>query len=289
MVVFGGGQSSLHPDGSFDVGGVAPGAYWVSMFSMSGQIRSIARQAVDVGAGDVDGVVLTVIPPGSLRGIARLEGTPPATGPQVSASNLHLSLMPAEIIGMAGPPPNAKFSEDGTFLIDNVNPGKFYVQAAAPPGTYLKSVRFGNSEILGKELDLSGGAAGQLELVYRYGPGQIEGQLDLAQNSSGAPGITAQIAVVPEELHADGSGAHFAGTDTKGTFSINNLPPGRYRAYAFEDVNPSMLQNPDLLKQLESKSPVLEVKENEKKQVQLSLIPRDELDQIYARLGIQGQ
>lgn len=289
IVVFGGGQSSLHPDGSFDISGVAPGAYYLSMFNMSGQIRGMARQAVDVGAGDVDGVVLTITPPGSLRGVARLEGNPPANSSQVSASKLHLTLMSAEMMSMMSPPASAKFSDDGTFTIENVMPGKFYLQANAPPGTYLKSARFGNSEVLGKELDLTGGAAGQLELIYRYGPGEIDGQIDSTQNGSASSGAVAQIAVVPEELNADGSGLRFSGTDTKGTFSMANLPPGRYRAYAFEEVNPNALQNPELLKQLESRSSLIAVKENEKKQVQLPLIHADELTQIYARLGVQPQ
>jgi len=256
---------------------------------MSGQIRSTARQPVDVGAGDVDGVVLTVTPPGSIKGVARLEGTPPANGPQISASNLHISLMPAEMMGMMGPPPNAKVSADGTFAIENVNPGRFYLQTNAPPGTYLKSVRFGNSEILGKELDLTNGAAGQLEVVYRYGPGEVDGQLDSSQNGSADPNATAQIAVVPEELNADGTGIRFSQSDSKGTFSVPNLAPGRYRAYAFENVEISALQNPDMLKQLESKGSAFELKENEKKQVQLPLIHSDEIAQIYARLGIDPQ
>ncbi len=168
--------------------------------------------------------------------------------------------------------------------------GKFYVQTSAPPGTYLKSVRFGSSEVLGKELDLTGGAAGQLELIYRYGPGEVDGQLDSAQNNSPADsGSVAQIAIVPEQLNADGTGVRFSGTDDKGTFSIGNLPPGRYRAYAFEEVDFNALQNPEVLKQLESKTPLFEVKENEKKQVQLPLIPQDEVAQIYARLGVQPQ
>jgi hypothetical protein len=256
---------------------------------MSGQIRNRARQEVDVGTGDLDGVVLTLTPPGSIKGVARLEGTPPSNGPQLSASNLHVGLVPAEMTGMIGGPANAKFSPDGTFTIENVSPGKFYVQTNAPPGTYLKSIRFGNSEVLGKELDLSSGAAGQLELVYRYGPGEIDGQLESAQNGTTDNGAAAQIAVVPEQLTADGTGIRYATTDAKGNFKTPNLAPGRYRAYAFEEVNYNALQNPDMLKQLESKSEVFEVKENEKKQVQLPLIPRDEVDQLYARLGIQPQ
>ncbi|MFL6450748.1 MAG: carboxypeptidase regulatory-like domain-containing protein [Bryobacteraceae bacterium] len=290
MIIFSSGQSTLRDDGSFDIAGVAPGAYYLNMFSMSGQIRSIGRQAIDVGAGNVDGIVLPLTPPASIKGVARIEGTPPANMAQLSASNLHLSLMPAETTGMMGPPANAKFSADGTFSLENVAPGKFYLQTNALPGTYLKSVRFGNSEILGKEIDLTGGAAGELELIYRYGPGEIDGQLDSTRSGSSADGgIVAQIAVVPEELNADGSGVRFLATDTKGTFSITSLPPGRYRTYAFEEANLGALQNPDLLKQLETKSPLIEVKENEKKLVQLPLIPRDELNQIYTRLGVPGQ
>jgi protocatechuate 3,4-dioxygenase beta subunit len=281
-------QSSLLPDGSFDIAGVAPGAYYLNMFSMAGRIRNYARQEIDVGTGDVDGVVLTVTPPGSIKGVARLEGTPPANSPQVSASSLHVNLMPAEMTGMMGGPANAKFSADGTFTVENVSPGKFYVQTNAPPGTYLKSIRFGNAEILGKELDLSGGAAGQLDLVYRYGPGEIDGQVDSTQNgTTDTASATTQIVVVPEELHADGSGVRFASLDAKGNFKLPNLPPGRYRAYALEEVNYNALQNPDLLKQLETMSPAFEVKEKENKQVQLHLILQNELDQLYARLGIQ--
>lgn len=284
-----GGQSILRPDGSFDLAGVAPGSYYLTMFNLSGQIRSMARAAVDVGDGDVDGVILAAISPGSLKGLARLEGTPPANGPQVSASNLHLSLMPAEMMSTFAPPANAKFASDGTFTIENVMPGKFTVQASAPPGTYLKSIRFGTSEILGKELDLSGGAAGRLELIYRYGPGEIDGQLDQEHNSSVKSGLVTQIVLIPEELNADGSGAHYSGASPKGTFSILNVPPGQYRAYAFEDVNLNTLQNPEMLKQLEAKSPLFEVKENEKKQIQPTLISQDEFEQLSARFGAQPQ
>ncbi len=226
MIMFGGGQSGIRPDGSFDIAGVAPGAYYLNMFVMSGQIRTAARQAVDVGSGDVDGVVLTITSPGSIRGVARLEGTPPGNGTQLSASNLHVTLTSTEMMGMMGPPASAKFSPDGTFTIENITPGKFYIQTNAPPGTYLKSARFGNSEVLGKELDLTGGAAGQLELVFRYGPGEIDGQLDSAQNGSPISGPAAQIVVVPEELNADGSGVRFSSTDTKGTFSIRQSSTG---------------------------------------------------------------
>lgn len=290
IVMFSGGQSSPQPDGSFDIAGVAPGSYYLNLFSMGGPIRSSARQSIDVGAGDVDGVVLTATPPGSLRGVARLEGTPSAGSAQASAANLHLSLQPSETMGMMGPPPSAKFASDGSFTMDNVSAGKFFVQAGQVPGAYLKSIRYGNSEILGKELDLSGGAGGELEIVYRYGPGEVDGKVDLPQAGSGASSSASlQIVLVPEVLNADGSGLRMATADSSASFTLTGLSPGRYRAYAFEQVNFNELQNPELLKQLESKGSSVEVKENDKKQIQLPLISLDDLNQLFLRAGVQPQ
>ncbi len=39
----------------------------------------MARQPIEVGAGDVNDVVLNVVPPGSLSGRIQIEGTPPAS------------------------------------------------------------------------------------------------------------------------------------------------------------------------------------------------------------------
>ncbi len=46
---------------------------------------------------------------------------------------------------------------------------------AAPDGAYLKSVRFGQQEMLGKEIDLSQGASGELEITFRYGAAEVDG------------------------------------------------------------------------------------------------------------------
>ncbi len=81
----------------------------------------------------------------------------------------------------------------------------------------------------------------------------------------------------------------FSSTNQNGTFSLQQLPPGQYRAYAFEEMNSGQLQNPEVLKQLESRGTEVEVKENDKKQIQLPLISADDLQQILAKLGIESQ
>ncbi len=92
--------------------------------------------------------------------------------------------------------------------------------------------------------------------------------------------------LVPETLHEDGSGMHFGNSGSGGSFTVKQVPPGHYRAYAFEKPDYQQMQNPDVLKQLESKGTDVELKENDKKQIQLPLITADDMQQIYLKLGL---
>jgi hypothetical protein len=228
----------------------------------------VARQPVEVGAADLNDVILSIVPPGTLRGRISVEGDGPA------APDFHPQLFLVSEEGAMGMSP-VKFADDGTFTIENIGPGKYYPQiGSAPEGTYLKSVRWGQQELLGKELDFSNGAFGELEIVFRYGVAQVGG---VVQNAP--PDLT--IVLVPEVLNADGSGMDFSGVDQNGAFSFKRVTPGRYLAYALEQVDNNQLQNPDVLKQLASKGVEVEVKEKDNKQIQLTPIPADDLKRIF--------
>ena len=67
---------------------------------------------------------------------------------------------------------------------------------------------------------------------------------------------------------------------------MTGVPPGHYRAYALEEMNYNEVQNPEVLKQLEQKGTDVEVKENDKKQIQLPLISADDFQQLLARAGL---
>ena len=132
-----------------------------------------------------------------------------------------------------------------------------------------------------------------MELVLRYGPGEVDGTVQVAQSDGSAnAGQTAlpsaSVMLVPEVLNDDGSGMLLGSTNQSGTFSLKQVPPGRYRAYALEQMNTGELQNPAVLRELEGKGSDVEVKENDKKQLQLKLISADDLQQIFAKLGIDS-
>ena len=189
-----------------------------------------------------------------------------------------------------------KPKEDGTFNAENLAGPRYYLSPDSPSGTYLKSVRFGNQELLGKELDFSQGA-GPLTVVFSFNAAQVSGSIqqpesnstpaDVSGTAQPTPAATAVVAMIPDVLNEDGTGMHFEDPNSDGSFTAKQLPPGRYHAYAFAEVDREQLQNPDLRKQLESLGVEVELKENEKKQLQLPLISAQDMQQIYARLGIE--
>ncbi len=160
---FNGGTNINKKDQSFDIAGVAPGSYNLELVTMGRGMRTFSRQPLDVGAADINDVVLTVIPPGSLHGQIHIEGTPQAGTDAANMASIHVNIYPAEN--------GARSAGTGTHprkptvhsSIDDVSPGKYYINANAPSGTYLKSVRFGSQEILGKELDVSQNVSGELD------------------------------------------------------------------------------------------------------------------------------
>ncbi len=294
MFMFGGG-ANVTKDHTFDLSGIAPGSYTLSVFAMGGQLKGLGHADVDVGQGDVNDVQLTIVPPGALRGQVTFEGNPQAGSAAVNLKNVHIYLAPTDMSMMMFGNNNAIPKDDGTFTIDNVSPGKYYVNPNAPSGTYLKSVRFGSQEVLGKELDLAQGS-GQITLIFSYGVAEVDGTVQFPQNaaatgdaaSSAQPAVTpdATIVLIPDALNEDGSGMHMGSSGANNSFTVKQVPPGHYRAYAFESVDYGQLQNPDVLKQLEGKGVDVEVKENDKKQIQLPLVSEEAMRQIYSKLGI---
>jgi Carboxypeptidase regulatory-like domain len=270
-----GGQQVLKSDSSFDISGVAPGAYYFNVSSFkSGPISTVAHQPVDVSGSDINDLVVAMSPMGTLRGRISIEGDGPAKPefhPQI--------FLTSEEAMMAAP--MAKFAEDGTFSIENIGPGKYYPQiSGAPNGAYLRSVRLGQQEILGKDLDFSNAGSGELEIVFRYGVAQLTGTIQMPQDANKPSAPDFMVVLVPGSLNADGSGMRLGQADQTGTFTMKNITPGRYLAYALQLVDTNQLQNPDVLKQLASRGVEVELKEKDNKQIQLTPVPADDLKRI---------
>jgi hypothetical protein len=277
--------------GTFDLGGVPTGNYALNLYEESSDFHVLGTTLVEVSGSEVNDVVINVVPASTLRGRIQVEGATPGASeaPNLGSVRVALQGMNESAYGSG----EAYAKSDGSFAIESLSPGRYALHLFPTlDGAYIKSVQLGQQEMLGKELDFSQGVSGALLITLGYGVAEVNGTVQTPQQEAGSeassnkPVSATSIALVPEELRPDGSGFQYGNTTQTGTFSIKNVPPGRYRAYALEDMKRDQMDNPDFLKQLESKGVELEVKENDKKQIQLTLIPAAETQRILTQLGI---
>lgn len=292
MYFFGG--ESVTKKGTFDLGNVATGSYTLNLYSHAGSFQVVGSLPVEVAGSDLNGVIINVIPAGTLRGRIQIEGGSQNAGDAANLSSVQVGLQPGDE-AMRGWQ-SAYSKQDGTFTLESVDPGKYDLRLfPLLEGTYIKSVQLGQQEMLGKEFDFTQGVSGELLITLSYGVAEVDGTVQMpSQDSSGGASsnqlaTAASIVLVPEEIRPDGSGFEYGNPTQTGTFSIKNVAPGRYRAYAFEEMKRDQMDNPDFLKQIESKGVEVELKENDKKQVQLTLTPAADTQKILAQLGIEGQ
>jgi hypothetical protein len=153
---------------------------------------------------------------------------------------------------------------------------------------YIKSVRIGDRDVPDRTLDLTQGA-GNVEIVAASSSGRLEGSvIDENQPSQNGAAVSgANVVLVPEIATGDFSGGvRSAATDTKGYFSFKSIPPGSYTVFACEGLDSEQWSDPELAKALGGQAEQVQIGENEKKQLQLKLIPADQMAQILGRLGL---
>lgn len=100
---------------------------------------------------------------------------------------------------------------------------------------------------------------------------------------------SAGVVLIPDTLNADGSGVESSSLNQNGQFSVKQLRPGHYRAYAFEKIDGNVLENPDVVKLLSGSGTDVDLNENDRKQIQLPLTSADDTKQLLARAGVEMQ
>ena len=149
----------------------------------------------------------------------------------------------------------------------------------------MKSARYGQTDVAGREFEVGAGG-GEMEIVLRAGAAQVEGTIerppDAAEDGQDRMPGPAYYLLVPDKLRADGSGLRFGKADRGSKFSVKDLTPGHYRAYAFASIDLAAIQNPSVLKALEPFGTDLQLNENEKASLSLLVVPADQAAWAFA-------
>ncbi len=175
---------------------------------------------------------------------------------------MRISLLPVDPVVVALGNRSVTFAEDGSFTLAGVPQGKYRLQASVLPNSYLKTVRMGEQDITKTYVDLTGVVAPEpLNLLFSARRAMLG--VIVIFDSDSSPRGTALF--VPQPYPADpkiqATGFTELAVDQSGYDQSNNMPPGRYRVYAFENYDPVEGISELTLQRLESKSEVINLVE----------------------------
>ncbi|HYL77225.1 MAG TPA: carboxypeptidase regulatory-like domain-containing protein [Bryobacteraceae bacterium] len=259
----------LDAQGNFELRGVAPGSYMLRADYNNDNMRFSGRLQLDVGNSNIEGIELSLSPPGELKGKLVVEENGDLAG-----TRLNVLLQPKQNGAMMGNS-RAQVQDDLNFQMNNVGPDPYdIVVTNLPEGFYLKSVRLGQQDVTETGVDFSQGvSAGELVVTINPHGGQIDGT---AQNDKGEAAASATVTLIPDEAHRELNWLYkTANTDQNGHFTMKGLRPGKYTIYAWEDIEQGAYQDADFVKPHESSGEKVTIEQSAHSTVQLKVVPAE--------------
>ncbi len=257
---------------TFEIRGVLPGSYWLVAATLDGSTFR-ARMPLEVGRTPPEPIQLTLAPGFDVKGTILVEGSG-----NLQLESAHVSLQLQELQYPAQQPA-VQVNKDGSFVLSGVVPGRWRLNVAGLPG-YVKSATLAGQEISPYGFDIGDGAAGPLEITIGTKMGGMEGSV-----SGTLPKQRGSVSVVlvPEDQERRGAGLErgINVPDAGGRFSLNDMTPGRYRAFALETSNPwHFVYDLVLSKALASRGALVEISEGGRSEATVPLISAEELERL---------
>jgi protocatechuate 3,4-dioxygenase beta subunit len=260
-------------DGRFEFAGVLPGSYRIQsdasarfmMFDPRDGAPArppqtlFARTVVGVTDSDVEDLPVPVAKGAEISGKLVGEVEEPT---HVSVALLPSgSDQPGDLV--------ARVDGDGTFRLHNIPPDSYEVAVGGLPGAaYVKTVTFGGQDYTNRDLDLTSGAGGTLELRLSPDAGEVTGTV---RNAKGDPMPGALVQIWP----AGGESAKSVKADDSGAFHFRSLPPADYRVAAWEDLDDDLAEYPAFRARFEAQAVPVTVAQRGRQQVEVKAIPRE--------------
>jgi hypothetical protein len=258
--------SPIGKDGHFEACGLLPGDYSAVASDDRGYS---SRQPIHVDETSDQVVRLPMPPQTDFTGRIVFEGEQPR-GPK--------GRVELRLVEWNGPPQQAEIDATGRFSFKDVNPGRYVIALAGlPQGFYVCRIRAGETDVLGKAVELAGIPPGALEIALSPNVGGVTGAVNDSKGEK--PGAGAIIVLLPEEPERRDLEMFFgvALADKSGAFSIANLAPGRYRAVALDVLaEPGSGINPEFRQALRAKGDLVEVHEKSASRANLKITPASE-------------
>jgi hypothetical protein len=230
--------TTRNANGDFELRGVQAGRYQLAAGRGGSEV---AATPLDV-AGNVSGVRAVLGKGAQVKAIMVMEG-----GERIKPGPFQVFL--------------TTNGQSGYFLDTEgkqVAPDRYEVRVESPAaGTYVKSIRAGDTDVLNDGLTIGPGGTVQFEITVASDAGKVEGTVT---DKSDQPGLGATVVLVPEpKLRARSDLFKTATTDQYGNFEFASVAPGEYKVFAWDDVEPGIWNDPEFLKEYEKKGEAVTV------------------------------
>ena len=235
--MWGGGGSSIKPDGTFTVSGIAPGEYTIvaqasfgqaSMFeSFNSESMRTASASIVASGTPISGLRLVVQDPVRIPvNVTFDDGTEKPERVFVSANTER---------GMGT---DMAVLRDGRLTLEVV-PGTYRLSAGCMSAhrCFLKRLAYRGRDLDDDEVELTGESGGRIDVTFTTRSSSVAGGVS---DDNGKPIADYTVIIVPEEAEAlrrtPFRRMQVARPDSQGRFRIEFLPPGRYVATAIADM-----------------------------------------------------
>jgi Carboxypeptidase regulatory-like domain len=244
--------------GAFRLKNVPEGTYSVVVLKQANDhvYQPAARQKIEVGGENIDSLII------SLAGGIAIPGRVSLTGSgSVAFDRVSVNLISVEEDEQFGGHALAK--KDGSFELTSVRDGNYAVYVwGIGDGKYIKSIRWGQDDVLEKGLQIEGGTrTGRLDVMVSSDSAQLEGSV----SDDDGPVIGARVRIAPDpETHYNRFRSQRVTTDQLGHFSLTGVAPGKYQVIAKSQAGSEAST-------LKSKPETVTLSESDHKLIQLKL------------------
>jgi hypothetical protein len=168
---------------------------------------------------------------------------------------------------------NTAPAADGSFTLRMVPPGDYRVFVPTVlQNQYVKSMRLGDVDLLNSRLRLDRAPESPIEIQIVTGPGSVDGRV-LDNRQTPVPAAT--VVLMPDVDRRGFRTDLFKVTTTNelGQFVLEGVPPGDYRAFAWDNVADRAWQDPGVMRAYEEMGRAVRVAENARQTLEITSIP----------------
>ena len=251
-------------DGTFQLLGVAPGTYNLSLRprGMPTTDAEFANLRVTVGADNLDNVLLVTSRGAIARGIVTTdEGTAPPMRPE----QVSLFARMTEPDTMMMMPGEAKVHPDWTFEMTGLSESRLIGGGVAEePDWGVKAVLHNGIDVIDTPIDFVPGQTVEgFEIVLSRKRTELSGQIS---GERGAPETDATVIVFSDDPARWGFGTRYVRTarpNQDGRYTLRGMPPHDYLIVVVKELEPGQFQDPEFLESMRPQAQRISLGESE--------------------------